>query len=290
MRSGASTWLITCGPHASDVEMTVVEGPRGGLAPEVIRVDNPALAESELGPALASLVPLLRVRNGSLWDAIGNAILRQVIKSERARLTYQRFCISCSDPVATPCGAMYPFPGPKCVLRLPATLFTTLEMSFTRVLLRRAARAYLESGAAWSRLGPAALADQLRSIPGIGPWTAGASAADFSGNFSVYPYPDNAIRTLARRAAPATVWPSEAGEFRARWRAIAGDDVSGLTQLVLAWGEAETQPTDGVGPSSAESLPEPVDLLAVLRADEARRSGAGDVGSQLTGARRGGGR
>ena len=40
MRSGASTWLVTCGLRASDVEMTVVDGPRDGPSPEVIRVDR----------------------------------------------------------------------------------------------------------------------------------------------------------------------------------------------------------------------------------------------------------
>jgi len=89
MCSGASTWLVTCSPCASDVEMTVVDGPRDGPAPELVRVDMPMLVDSELGSALAPLVPLLRIRNTSLWDAIGAAVLRQVIKSERARTTYQ---------------------------------------------------------------------------------------------------------------------------------------------------------------------------------------------------------
>jgi len=249
MRSGSSTWLLTCGPHASGVEMSVVDGPRDGPPPDVIRVDKPILLDSQLGSALAPLVPLLRVRNASLWDAIGNAILRQVIKSDRARLTYQQFCMSCSDPMETTSGLAYLFPDPECVLRIPATVFTALEMSFTRTLLRRAARAYLENEAAWSQLGPVTLVDRLQSIPGIGPWTAGASVADFSGDFSVYPYSDKAIRTLAQRAAPATAWPDSIRQFRARWRATAGDDVSGLTQLILAWGEAEMRPTGSDGRS-----------------------------------------
>jgi len=270
MLSGTSTWLITCGHHASDMDMTVIDGPRDGPAPEIIRVDKPMLVESELGSALASLVPLLRVRNASLWDAIGNAILRQVIKSERARATYQRFCMSGSDPVETPAGLAYLFPDPECVLGLPATTFATLDMSFSRTLLRRAASAYLKDGTTWSRLEPATLVAALQSIPGIGPWTAGASAADFSGDFSVYPYPDNATRTFAQRAAPATVWPSNARQFRAQWQAIAGDDVSGLTQLVLAWREAEIQSASapGADPPPRGNLPEPVDLLAVLQTRE----------------------
>lgn len=133
-------------------------------------------------------------------------------------------------------GLAYLFPGPERVLGLPATVFAALEMSFSRTLLRRAARAYLQDGSSWSQLEPAALVAELQTIPGIGPWTAGASAADFSGDFSVYPYPDNAIRTFVQSAAPATVWPGTAAQFRKLWQAMAGDDVSGLTQLMLAWG------------------------------------------------------
>jgi len=272
MRSGSSTWLLTCGPHTSGVEMSVVDGPPDGPLPNVIRVDKPIPVESELGSALAPFVPLLRVRNASLWDAIGNAILQQVIKSDRARLTYQKFCLSCSDPTETPSGLAYLFPDPECVLRIPATVFAALEMSFTRTLLRRAARAYLENEAAWSQLEPVTLVGRLQSIPGIGPWTAGASVADFSGDFSVYPYSDKTIRTLAQRAAPATTWPDNTRQFRARWQATAGNDISGLTQLMLTWGNAE-RPSGSAGTEAptTEQLPAPVDLLAVLRDDEMHR-------------------
>jgi len=57
--------------------------------------------------------------------------------------------------------------------------------------------------------------------------------------WTVYPYPDNVIRALAQRAAPATIWSGTARQFRKLWQATADDDVSGPIQLMLAWGVAE---------------------------------------------------
>lgn len=272
MRSGTSTWLITSDGFLSDLGMALVDGSGDGPAPEVVRVDQPILSRSEIGSALASLVPLSRVRNANLWDAIGNAILRQIVTADQARAMYRRLCVTCGDPVETPYGVKHLFPDPERVLRLSTRLFDVLKMSFTRTPLRAAATAYLERGSAWSRLGPATLVTALRSVPGIGPWTAGASAADFSGDFSVYPYPDRTIRTYARRAAPATAWPGSDAEFRSRWHAIADDHVSALTQLVLAWGEAQVQSASSGGsdPRRLGDLHPPVDLLDFLRTYERR--------------------
>jgi DNA-3-methyladenine glycosylase II len=268
MRSGPSTWLLACVGHLYGIEMTVVDGPRDGLAPEVIRVDRPLSPGSEIGAALASAIPSWRVRNTDLWDAIGTTILSQIIGAEQARAIYQRFCESSGDPVDTPYGVMYLFPDPERLLRLPSRTFNALKMSFTRALLRTAATAYLKHGDAWSRFGPAALVAALRSVPGIGSWTAGVAAADYTGDFSVYPYTDRTVRAYARRAAPNTMWPAGDAAFRSHWRTLAGDGVSGLTQLVLAWGQARLQPTDSedAGPLHCGEIPEPVDLLDVLRA------------------------
>jgi DNA-3-methyladenine glycosylase II len=265
MRSGPATWWMTSDGGLSDVAMTVVDGPGDGPPPEVIRVDEPILPGSEIGSALASLVPLSRVRNTDLWDAAANAILRQIVPADQARAMYRRLCDACGDPVETPYGVGHLFPDPGRVLLLSTDVFGALKMSFTRNPLRVAATAYLKHGTAWSKLGSAGLVTALRSVPGIGAWTAGAAAADFSGDFSIYPCPDRAIRAWARRAAPATAWPGTDAAFRAHWRAMA-DDVSGLTQLVLAWGEAHVPPTisRATDPPLRGDLPDPVDLTDFL--------------------------
>jgi len=276
MRSGASTWLIASDSLLSDVGMTVVDGPGGGPAPEFLHVDQPTLVESSLGPALAPLVPLLRVRNSCLWDAIGNAILGKIVTADQARVMYRRFCTAFGRPVEALYGYEYLFPDPECVSRMPVTEFGELKMSFTRVPLRAAATAYLEHGTAWSQLDPVAMVTALRSVPGIGPWIAGAAVADFSGDFSVYPYPDRQLRTCLRRAAPGADWPVSVAQFRTRWHAMAGDNVSGvsgLTQLVLAWGETHSRSarSDRTDQPFMDDLPEPVDLLDVLQTYQRHR-------------------
>jgi DNA-3-methyladenine glycosylase II len=173
MRSGTSTWLITSDGFLSDLGIALVDGSRDGPAPEVVRVDQPILSRSEIGSALASLVPLSRVRNANLWDAIGNAILRQIVTADQARAMYRRLCVTCGDPVETPYGVKHLFPDPERLLRLSTRLFDVLKMSFTRTPLRAAATAYLERGSASSggsdprRLGdvqaPVDLLDFLRT-------------------------------------------------------------------------------------------------------------------------------
>jgi DNA-3-methyladenine glycosylase II len=267
MRSGPSTWLLTCDRHLYGIDMTVVDGPRNGPAPQVIRVDRAIPSGTEIGAALASVTPSWRVRNADLWDAIGTTIVSQIIGAEQARAIYRRFCESSGDPVDTAYGIMHLFPDPERVLRLPSRTFSALRMSFTRALLRTAATAYVKHVDTWSQLGSAELTAALRSIPGIGPWTAGVAAADYTGDFSVYPYTDRTVRAHARRAAPNMTWPAGDAAFRSRWRTLAGDDLSGLTQLILAWGQTRLQPTNSqtTAPLHSADVPEPVDLLEVLR-------------------------
>ncbi|MFJ8731235.1 hypothetical protein [Streptomyces bauhiniae] len=48
------------------------------------------------------------------------------------------------------------------------------------------------------------MATALTGIPRIGPWTA--AAADYTGDFSVYPHDDLAVRTWAEDR-PTYPWP-----------------------------------------------------------------------------------
>jgi hypothetical protein len=87
-------------------------------------------------------------------------------------------------------------------------------------------------GDGWTSL-PAA---ELPSLRRIGPWTAGAAAADWSNDFAVYPYGDLAVRTWAAKAAPHAGWPGDEHGFRTRWERAAGPHLANVTLLTLAWG------------------------------------------------------
>lgn len=191
----------------------------------------------ELANALGTLGVVARFRTTDLWDAVGTAIIRQVIRAAQARRLYQGFCDACGDPGIFANSEEHAiFPDAQTVLDLPAEQFAILGMAFKRRPLQAAAEAYLKYGDRWRELPPAVLVSELQQVPRIGAWTAGAAVADFSNDFSCYPYADLAIRTWARKAAPSYAWPADEKTFGQLWRTHTGDQLSALTLLTLAWG------------------------------------------------------
>jgi len=190
-------------------------------------------------PAVAGLRRLgvvARWRNPDLWDALATAVLRQVIRAGQARALYQRLCRAHGDRVNTRFGEAWLFPTSETVAALPDAEFARLGLTFKRQALRAAAHACLEFDAKWSPLPPAGLISELRSIPRVGPWTSGAAVADFTNDFSRYPFADLAVRTWAHRLAPRQAWPESEPEFAHYWAEMAGDQLGAWTLLTLAWG------------------------------------------------------
>jgi DNA-3-methyladenine glycosylase II len=223
--------------------MRVVPTADGGLWFACVRGASLALqpeeppAAVELAAALHRLGPVLRMRNGDLWDALGTAILRQVIRASQSKRLYRAFCAAHGVPVQLPGGeCLRLFPSWESVLMLTDEDFAVLGLSFKRRPLRAAARAFAEHGARWRELPAVALVQELQLVPGIGAWTAGAAVADWSNDWRLYPYSDLAVRTWARRAAPRYPWPDDEAGFGDLWRSLAGANRSALTVLTLAWG------------------------------------------------------
>ncbi|WP_206443157.1 hypothetical protein [Candidatus Protofrankia californiensis] len=191
----------------------------------------------ELATSLRCLGSVVRFRNADLWDAIGTSIIRQVIRAGQSKKLYRAFCRAHGEQVALPDGNSYAlFPAPEVVLGLSDDQFSSHGMAFKRRPLKAAAEAYLEHGAKWRELAPDTLIAELQSVPRIGPWTAHATVADWSNDWSLYPYADLAVRTWAKRAAPSHDWPADEPAFGQTWRALAGEHLCSLTLLTLAWG------------------------------------------------------
>ncbi len=190
----------------------------------------------ELGRALATLGAVARFRTPDLWDAIGTAILRQVIRAAQSKKMYRAFCEAHGRRVKVGEGFYSMFPRAEVVLSLCDEDFVSLGMAFKRAPLRAAASAYRANARQWRRLSLADLVDALQEVPRIGPWTARAAVADWSNDWSLYPYADLAVRTWARRAAPSFDWPREERAFGQTWRTVAGNSLSAVTLLTLAWG------------------------------------------------------
>jgi DNA-3-methyladenine glycosylase II len=231
LRAEDSVWLHT----ADDTTARPLSG--GGTPPHVDVYDPAHLHGLQLPPALRrsllGLGPVRRLRNTDLWDALVTAIIRQVIRAGQARMMYR-------DLVATvgqPAGAAGLIPTAGQILAMSAETFTALGMAFKRQPLQATAAAYLKHGGEWADMPGDVLVKALQTVPRIGPWTAGAAVADHTGDFSLYPYGDLAVRTWARRADPATHWPDDEPSFSAAWNDLAGPHLSVLTALTLAWGD-----------------------------------------------------
>jgi DNA-3-methyladenine glycosylase II len=236
---------------AADGALWFVEVAHAGLtmAPVLAGISDPPQRDAfavpanepvvalELLTALRGLGRVLRFRNGDLWDALGTAILRQVIRAGQSKRLYRAFCAAHGQVVELPTGERYSlFPSWRTVCALGDAEYAALGLAFKRRHLRQAAEAFGALGSTWASLAPAALVEALKGVRGIGAWTAGAAVADWSNDWALYPYADLAVRTWARRAAPTHPWPEDEAGFGTHWRSLAGEDLSGLTVLTLAWG------------------------------------------------------
>lgn len=219
-------------------------------APRVDRTSAdrlPAGTPAALLDALNGLGTVLRLPNPDLWDAITTAVLRQVVRAGQARALYRKWCAA-HGTRETPCGPVALTPAPDVVLSLPDEAFREIGAAFHRTALQGAATAYQQHGEEWKTLAPDELVKALDDIPRVGPWTASAATADFTGDFSVYPHGDLAVRTWARRAAPDAALPEDERAFAAAWQRSAPDrlQLHALTLFTLAWGtHARTTEHDG---------------------------------------------
>lgn len=209
-----------------------------GITSDVFRLPASVVpAGDALASALSELGPVTRFRNSDLWDALGTGVLRQVIRAAQSKVMYRTFCDRFGTPVEHQNVVLSNvFPSAETVLTLSDEQFTSAGMGFKMKPLRSAARAYLAERHSWESASPEALVDMLCQVPGIGPWTARASVADYTNDWSLYPVGDLAVRTWAKRADPKRAWPSSEVDFEEHWRHLAGPWLSDYTLLVLAWG------------------------------------------------------
>ncbi len=190
----------------------------------------------ELVSNLARLGTVVRFRNPCLWDAIGTAILRQVIRAAHSRDMYRRFSQSQGVSVGAQNTVAFAFPSPGTVLELTDAEFAELGMRFKMRPLRQAAERFVEYHGSWREATPPQLKEALQEVPGIGRWTAGAAVADWSNDWSLYPFEDLAIRKWSAHASPNFAWPQSETSFATMWRDLTGPHRSEATALTLAWG------------------------------------------------------
>lgn len=239
-RAGSGLWVLSHDAHGLRVDC--VDGSED-LKPSFVVTDPadlPAAAPTPLRDGLVELGITQRLANPWLWDAITTAILRQVVRADQARKLYRTWCTTYGTTVDGPFGPLAVAPTHTQVLELPDASFTAIGAKFHCTALQAAAEHYDRHHKAWSQAQASDLVAALTGIPRIGRWTARAAAADFTGDFSVYPHDDLAVRTWAAQIAPAYPWPGKKDKaFGPLWTGWAGEDRTALHTLTLAtltWG------------------------------------------------------
>ncbi|MFB9929214.1 hypothetical protein ACFORO_22910 [Amycolatopsis halotolerans] len=239
LRSAGSVWSVICTPvpvGGHRIDAVKLAGDTD-VAPVVDTIDPRTLVgDAVMCDPLRADGPVARVRTSDVWEALGTAVTRQVIKAAHARENYRRFCETYGERYDTAAGPAWLFPSPEKVLALSDAEFDVLRMKFFRRGLRAAAEASLKAADDWAGLTGEQLVAAVQSVRRIGPWTAGATAADVTNDYSLYPFADLAVRTWAGKLAPSVSWPKPEPEFGRLWQAMAGAQLSEWTLLTLAWG------------------------------------------------------
>lgn len=241
VRTPSGTWVLSW--DQDSLHMTCVDGTED-VKPTFVTTDPACLPErglpATLRAGLHGLGATQRLANPWLWDAISTAILRQVVRAGQARKLYRAWCTTYGTTVDSPLGDLALAPSAGEVLALNDEQFAAVGAKFHRSVLQAAATHYERRAAHWHRMEAGDLVSALTSVPRIGPWTASAAAADYTGDFSIYPHDDLAVRTWAAQIAPDHDWPDKKDKaFGPMWTGMAGPDRTALHTLTLStltWG------------------------------------------------------
>ncbi|MCX4617881.1 hypothetical protein [Streptomyces mirabilis] len=240
VRTASGIWTLSF--DRQGLHMTCVQGTED-VKPTFATTDParlPAAAPASLRDGLNQLGTTQRLANPWLWDAITTAILRQVVRADQARKLYRAWCSTHGTRVEGPYGALAVAPTAGEVLGLTEEQFAGVGARFHCTALQAAATHYESHHSEWEQLDASDLVVALTGIPRIGPWTAAAAATDFTGDFSIYPHDDLAVRTWAAQIAPEYPWPGKKDKaFGPMWTGWAAADRTALHTLTLStltWG------------------------------------------------------
>ena len=163
-----------------------------------------------LYPLVARMRGVRPPRYPSVWEACVNAIIFQQISLHAASSIMGRLTVALSEPVEHSGVRLYPFPSPEQLRGAPDSVLRGAGLSAGKLAtLRRVADA-LGAGAIdeeqLERLPSPDAAALLRSIKGIGPWTAVVILLRGLGRLDVFPANDSSVaRNLRLLGGPAAL-------------------------------------------------------------------------------------
>jgi DNA-3-methyladenine glycosylase II len=149
-------------------------------------------------------------RYPTIWEACVNAIVFQQISLHAASSIMGRLTMGLSEPIEHGGVRLYLFPSPEQILRAPDRLLRGAGLSAGKLAtLRRVCDALGEQTLDEARLETLSSSDAgalLRSIKGIGPWTAAVILLRGLGRLDVFPANDTSVaRNLALAGGPAPI-------------------------------------------------------------------------------------
>lgn len=155
-----------------------------------------------LAPAVTALRGLKPPRYPTLWEACAHAVLFQQISIHAAGAIMRRAVIFLGEAVTAPGIACIAFPPPQRWLEADDAQLRTAGFSANKIAhLRSVARALVEGDldeAELARLSTLQVAERLRAVRGIGPWSAAVILLRGMGRLDTFPLRDSGVaRSLA---------------------------------------------------------------------------------------------
>jgi DNA-3-methyladenine glycosylase II len=136
-------------------------------------------------------------RYPELWEALCHGIVFQQLSIAAAAAIMQRFVERFSSPVQHGAISLYPFPRPEVVAEARERDFRDIGLSRMKVSYLRAAAHAIMSGAIdplrIDRLSSEAAISELRTIQGIGRWSAAVVLLRGFGRLDVFPPTDSGV-------------------------------------------------------------------------------------------------
>ena len=157
-------------------------------------------------PWLANLTKQLQgmhpPRYPTLWEALAHAIVFQQISIHAATAIMRRTVHAMSAPVEQAGVAYHPFFTPSQVLYAPDEPLRAAGLSVNKIEHLRSAAAAIEDGAVseaiLAPLGSEQAAERLRTVRGIGPWSAAVVLLRGLGRLDVFPLKDSGVAQSLR--------------------------------------------------------------------------------------------
>ena len=181
-----------------------------GVEVDLTRFYRSASKVEWLHPLVSRMAGVRPPRYPTIWEACVNAIVFQQISLHAASAIMSRFIRGLSEPVEREGVRLYRFPSLEQFLSAPDSLLRSAGLSAGKLAtLRRVADA-LRAGALdetqLERLPSPDAAALLRSIKGIGPWTAVVILLRGLGRLDVFPANDTSVaRNLRLVGGPAAL-------------------------------------------------------------------------------------